>query len=549
MSGQTIQARTAVARALADLGIETFFGVLGGGNMYIAHELRRVGGTTYVPAAREDGAVLMAAGYARTARRLGLATVTYGGGMTNAVTSLAAAARSNSPILVLTGDYPVSKAWNEAESLQHVDLRSVVTAAGVEYRRIQSADSAAVEVRSAADDALSQSRPVVIAVPVDLQTVDTDYEPATTTLELHRRRIIPCQDEMDRATEVVEAARRPLILAGRGASLSQARDAIVALADAVGAPLATTVLAKGLFSGSRWDLGIYGALSRGVAAEVIAAADCLIVIGASLSELTTAGGKLLKGKRVVQCDSSEAALRTWHVDAPVLGDARLFAQRLTGMLGETSDSTSSFRSHDSVKRMADGRPEDEFTDHSSESGMDMRTAIIRTSHLLPDERTLVTDAGRFVYAPLRFFDVPDAEAFVPAFDFGSIGQGLPTAIGAAFARPDRTTVLVTGDGGLLTCLVDFRAAVEFNRDLIVIVMNDGRYGQEYHRFRLANMSTDMSRILSVDFAAVAGAMGGVGMRISELAQLDLLRDAVERRQGPLLVDMKIDSTIPLGFYD
>jgi acetolactate synthase I/II/III large subunit len=545
-----VKVRAALAQCLADLGVEIVFGVLGAGNMYIMHELIERSSAKYVPAAREDGAVLMAGGWAAATGKLGVATVTYGGGITNSVTALVELERSSRPVLVVAGAHAVTRTMSGIETQQYVDAGHLVSAAGVEYRRVHSAESAVSEMRAAAHDALSESRPIVVGVPSDLQLADVEYVRAPALAIERTRRVRPDEAELDAAAGCVASARRPVIVAGRGAHLSGAGPAILELAEVIGAPVSTTLLAKGLFSGDPFDLGIFGGLSSEIASEVISGGDCIIVIGASLSHFTTLGGSLLEGKRIVHCDSSPAVLRRRRVDAAVVSDARLFADELARLLDGAHFEPGGYRSESLAARLASAEPGDEFIDRSDGvDGLDIRTTMIRLSRLLPAKRMVVTDGGRFVKTAFRYMDVPGAGAMIPSIGFAAIGTGLGCAVGVSFACPDRPTVLVTGDGGLLMCLADLVTAVEFGLDLIVIVMNDRMYGQEYQRFEQSGMSPDLARIPVPELASVAKAFGATGITIRTLAELELLQSDAWSASGTTLVDCRTDSRQSLGSLD
>ena len=173
--------------------------------------------------------------------------------------------------------------------------------------------------------------------------------------------------------------------------------------------------------------------------------------------------------------------------------------------------------------------------------VDVRTALRRFDDVLPRDRTLVTDGGRFMYEAWRSLHVRAPAHFLPTVHFGSIGLGLPTAIGARYGAPGRPVVLVTGDGGfMLGGLAEFSTAVREGVDLTVIVLNDGGYGAEHIQFRTRDMDPGLSLFAWPDLAAVAAAMGGVGVRVRRPTDLDDAAAALAGRERPVLLDVHVD---------
>ncbi len=326
-----------------------------------------------------------------------------------------------------------------------------------------------------------------------------------------------------------------------GASWSQAAAPLKRLARALGAPLATTLPAKGLFAGDPGDIGVFGTLSSQRAVEAIMAADCVVAVGASLNEYT--GGApdspYFAGKRIVQCDTSLAALGAWHrVDAAVVADAGAFAGTAAAWLEEAGHVPSGFRA------AYCGRPDEPVIRPRGEPGecVDLDEAMEALNKALPPGRSVVSDGGRFMYAPVRRLDVPRPEQWsFPGRGFGAIGNGVATAIGLACAVPDAPAVAVVGDGGfMLGGLTEFNTAVRHHIDLITVVCNDGCYGAEYDHLKNRGHDVSMSLLSWPDLAAVAVALGGAGFTVRTPADLKHMEAVIAERDRPLLIDVKLD---------
>ena len=516
--------------------------------MFIVDDLVRSHGVDFVPASREDGAVLMAYGYARLRGELGVASVTFGPGLTNALTALTEVARNETPILVLTGHFPVASASDAAAGAQFISHAEVIQPTGATYVRVRSAETAVEDVVRAVQMATIERRVVVLGVPIDLQEGEVVFPAGGVELASRSGPIQPWPDALERAVGIVATIRRPLILAGWGAVGSGARQELVELARRIGAPLATTLFARDFFRGEYGDLGVFGTVSSDLASDVIGRSDCVIVFGASLNWWTTMGGDLLRGKALVRCDTDRASIGgDIQEDAFVLGDAALVAAGMVALLAELDHEPSNFLSPDLAADLADYSRRSEVDDHSTSTTVDVRTAALRLDEILPIERTVVCDLGRFMIAALRYVSVPDPTSFVLGMRFGSIGLGLGMAIGAAFARPEQPVVLFVGDGGLMMSLSELNTAVQHSLDLIVVVMNDGGYGAEYRHFVDRGMDPSLSLLSWPQFAQLAEGFGAAGLTVTNLDELEAAAAAIEHRNGPMVIDIKIDPSHNIPF--
>lgn len=529
----------AIAMALANQGIDTAFGVLGDGNLFIAEAMMRNHGLNYIAATHEANAVCMAEGWGRAAGRLGVATCTHGPGLTNTMTALVEGTRNRTPMLVIAGDTPV----HNRDHLQGIDQHAIVAATGAGFEPVRSSKTIATDVAHAVRRAYVERRPIVLNVPlniefekdVELASVEPVSEPATA--------LAPDPVGLDAAVGLIATARRPLILAGRGAVRAGAHDALIALAERLGAPVCTTVLATGFFDDDPWNLGLFGTLTHDGAAETIATADCVIAFGAGLNLHTTARGTLLRGKRLVQCDLDPARVgSTIAADAGVVGDARLTAEAITSMLDAIDHQPASFRSAELHDTLAAFDPATAFVDQSRPGAIDPRTFTRRMHELLPTDRTVVVDAGRFMVNALTL-PVPDPGSLITSHGFGAIGLGMSNAIGASVARPNRPTVLCIGDGGfMMGALNEFHTAVEHNLDLIVLLYNDGSYGAEHIQLWRKDMDTKASLHHWPDFQAVLGALGATTVQVNGDDDFAAAAAAINARQPgqPVVIEASLD---------
>lgn len=544
-----------VASSLADLGVDTIFGLIGHGNMLFVDDLVQQHDVRYVHAAREDGAVMMADGYARSTGRLGVATVTFGPGLTNTLTALTESSRARTPMLLIAGDTPRELNWHR----QAIDQASVVRPSGALFRNVSGVDSLAFELRNAVREAWREMRPVVINIAQDIQEANLSEFAEAEVARLagspasfgswraEPQRVMPEHHVLDRALGVVASAKRPLILVGRGGVLSEGKEAILELAERLGALTATTLAAKDYLRSDPGCIGTMGTFSHQAAISLISQCDVILAFGASMNRDTTGRGAYLEDKTLVMVDSDPSAMAGPEPALEVLGDARSVAEMMNEALRELDEPTSKFRSPETLGMIASSSMLSEFTDHSGSGFVDVRTAMIRLDTLLPSPRTIVVDAGRFMMAPLKYLSVDDPRSWIYTSNFGSIGLSLAAGIGAAVGTADLPTVVVCGDGGLLMSMQELHTIVRNELDLIVVVVNDGAYGAEFHGLVAENHDPSLSFLNGPDFPAVAHSLGLQTHRIDDITQFDQLD--LRDRANPILIEIAVDPQRRIGFAE
>lgn len=543
----------AVGRALAACGAGTAFGVVGSGNFHVTNALV-AGGVRFVAARHEGGAATMADAYARMSGRAGIVSVHQGPGLTNAMTGIAEAAKSRTPLIVLAGEA------TDARSNFHIDQDALVAAVGGVPMRVTSAEGAWERAVEAYRVAVEERRTVLLNLPLDIQALPTAslptaslpaaYGPATartssaSPLRGGEPGLSPAADGgVKELARLLAESRRPVFIAGRGAR--HARTELEALAGRVGALLATSAVAKGLFRGDPWDLDVSGGFATPLAAELIRGADLVVGWGCALNMWTTRHGSLIPpGGKVAQVDLDQAALGA-HVPIAlgVTGDVAAVATALTDHSAATGAGTDpGYRSAEVARRIqAEGRWRDvPYQDESGGGRIDPRTLSIGLDDLLPIERIVSIDSGNFMGYPSMFMDVPDEGGFCFTQAFQSIGLGLATAIGAAVARPDRLPVAALGDGGALMGAAELETVVRLGLPMVIVVYDDEAYGAEVHHFGPHGHPLDTVTFPSADLAAIARGHGFAAVTVTETADLAGVADWLKGpRDRPLLVHAKV----------
>jgi len=528
----------AVARALIDNGVDTIFGLMGDANMYMIDSFIRDFGGRFISAANESGAAMMALGYAAISGKPGVCSVTHGPGLTNTITGLVEGVRGGSPLVLLCGDTDVVDRHN----LQRAPNRELIVIAGAGFEQLRSPLTVAEDVACVIRRALIERRPVALNAPLDLDWAPVEGYRHMLVRVPERRASVTASEDLDNAIGIIAAARRPIVLAGRGATSADTRTALIRLADRIDAPLMTTLKAKDLFRGEPFNLGICGTVSGDIATEAMLACDCLIAFGASLNKYTLSLGAFAKDKRIVHVDQDAAVIGNHiPVDAGLVGDPAAIANLIVHWLDEADIAGSGYRSPElqqSINR--DALVYRKVSEHG-DGTMDYVQSLLRLDRLLPENRIVVTDGGRFMVEVWKTIGVTEPGNFLTTINFASIGLGLSHAIGAAAARPSQPVIAFCGDGGFMNGgLSEFNTAVRHGSDLIVVVCNDSAYGAEHHKFVNRQMAAGNIAFDWPDFGPVAIALGGDGVTVRCDADWPAVEAAIQNRSSPLLIDLKLD---------
>ena len=531
----------AVGKVLTDRGVEAFFGLVGSGNFAVTNALHAAGAAFY-SSRHEGGAVTMADGYARACGKLGVVSVHQGPGFTNTLTGLTEAAKARTPLLVLAADMPAATLWSNFK----IDQAALATHAGAIAERVRGAQTAAADAARALRRARVERCPVVLSVPIDAVEEhchdDLPAAPNWPPLEPPA----PSEGSVAEVADLLSSSSQPAILAGRGAALAGAREALEALGDRVGAVLATSAMGHGLFAGNPYSVGIAGGFSSSLAVELLGRADAVLAFGASLNHWTVRHGGLFSPEaRVVQVDlEGEAIGRLHRVDVGVVGDAASAARAIVEELERRGVHRKGFRSDELKREISAGRTRDEpYEDQGTADYVDPRTLSIALDDLLPPERTVATDSGHFLGYPSMYLEVPDHRGFVFPNAFQSVGLGLASGIGAAVARPDRLAVAAVGDGGALMALGELETATRYHLPMLVVIYNDAAYGAEVHHFGPMGRPVELARFPDTDFAALARAAGAEGITVRNKGDLTPVQDWLERRERPLVIDAKVNPEV------
>ena len=524
----------ALAAAFAAEGTTDVFGMMGDANMHWMNALAGHGTRLYE--VRHEGAGLsMAHGFARASGKPGVVTTTSGPGVAQLATSMIVASRARIPLVAFVGETPLG----DESAVQYLDQRRFAAAIECEFFHVAKADSATEVVRNAFHLARTQSRPVMISAPMDvqLQEFDDDLPYSPSTERLRTPKLLPHPDRIEQARELIAASKRPVIIAGRGARQAGAAEEILALQQRTGALLATTLQAKNwLYGRTDYHVGIAGLFGSKVAMELLQEADCVIAVGASLNHYTIESGYLFPDAKFVQIDTApNVVMGNGRVaDCYVQADAITGLTALTGALDGAE--AEGFHTTDVHRRLT--APLVDPADYRRDPGLlDPREAIAVVDEELPGEIGLVLGSGHQTDFGTMLFQ-RSREVTSNYGMFGAIGQAPLLTVGAVVAKGEPMFV-VEGDASFLMHLSEFETACRYGLPVLVVVMNDEGLGAEYHKAAAKGLDPALAVIPTPELGTVAQALGGGGATVRTVDELRAALGEYARAPRPTVIDVRI----------
>ncbi len=534
-SGEGRDGGIPVHRVLADAfvaeGVAVVFALMGDGNKLWLSDLHDGAKVRLVHARHEGAALAMADGYARESGEVGVCAVTYGPGVSQLSTSALVAGKHGTPLVVFAAD--VDDSHRDSGDHLDVDERRLLAAAGFAVVEIRSPERAASAVQRAFHLARTARRPVALLVGVDVQD-RLAPAPGAVPVRVTGPRERPDNGALREAAALLRASARPVVLTGRGAALSGAADVLSTLARRTGAVVATTFGAKGVMDSDPSWVGLAGGFALDPVRSVLEQADLLVAVGASLNDHTTDHGRLFPHARVLRIDQSPPGPSDGQ-GLYLRGDARSTVAALSELLGDQGPRLVWHRfggdprlAHLAAHPVAvdDGR-------------LDPRELMLALDRVVPDDAVVVVGGGHFMGFAAQYLGNPTGRRrFELAFDFMTTGQAVPAA-----REPDRLVVAVEGDASFLMHVQELETAARSGIPLLVVVVNDGALGAEYHQLELAGRDPSPSVAEGPDLAAVAVALGGTGKRVTSLEALDDLLTWYDPARGPHVLDCLVSREV------
>ena len=524
---------------MVNWGVDAVFGMVGHSNLGFADAMRMAeerGDLRYFGIRHEGAAAFAATAYGKLTGRLAACFGIAGPGSTNLLTGLYDAKVDRAPVLALSGQVP-SKARGRG-AFQDLDLEgafadvaafSETVLAGADYGEIMSL---------ACKTALIERNVSHLVFPDEVQVLPCDAAAQEPTGRTGSRLIAPPADVLRDAAARIGQAERPLIIVGAGARFEM--DQVVALAEHIGAPIATTFKGKGLISDHHpLGCGVLGRSGTPIASWFMNESDVVIVFGASFSNHTG----IASYKPIIQVDDDPMALGRFHsVDIPMQANVGVAATMLVTELGddfscvdhrsEVAERWAIWR-HEKERRLADDRG----------NGINAASLFAAMTRQVPGDAVICADVGNNTYSFGRYFEVERQDVLMSGY-LGSIGFSFPAAMGAWAAVGDsRPIISISGDGGFGQYAMEFTTAVKYNMNITHVLMNNGQLGKISKEQGAAHFDVWQTALVNPEFAAFAQLCGGLGIRVTDPDELDAALEQAIAHPGPALVEVVTDALL------
>jgi len=522
-------------------GVEVVFGYPGGTILPTYDALTKYRDKVHhVLVRHEQGATHMADGYARASGKVGVAMATSGPGATNMVTGLATAQMDSSPIVCITGQVPVPVIGTDA--FQETDVTGVSLAITKHSYLVTDIHELTHSLREAFYVARTgRPGPVLLDIPKDIQNATIEFEYPTYPIELpgfHPPTIAP-ENQVENAIELINSAKKPVILAGHGVLISRAMNELKELVEKGDIPVTMTLLGIGSISDSHpLNLGMMGMHGTAQANHAIQAADLLIACGMRYDDRVT--GKLKTyspDSKKIHIDIDESELnKNIRVDVAIHGDLSSVLRQINPSVlsvdrREWSDRINEWK-NDSAKR--------DIVNHNTEVLMGaqvVRSICERTN----GDAIVVSDVGQNQMLTAQYYKHNKPNALITSGGLGTMGFALPATIGASFAVKDREVWAIVGDGGIQMTIQELGTAVQENTDINIAILNNGYLGmvrqwqQLFYDSRYAE-----TPISSPDYTKIAEAYGMPGYRVDKFQDIVPTIKKAQAYHGPTLIEFLVE---------
>ena len=503
----------AYIKTLESEGVTHIFGITGAALIPICDELLD-SNIRYIPGVHEQGCAHMADGFARASGKPGIVQVTSGPGATNIVTGVATAQLDSSPLVAFTGQVPMSMVGTDA--FQEVDIIGVtasITKWNYQVRdpnKIQWAVKAGIYISNT-----GRKGAVVIDLPKNITTEEADYDKnLEINLEGCRPIIDPEPRELDIAVRVLMEAKKPVILAGGGVISSGAGKDLSELAELLMAPTATTLMGKGAIASNHpLSLGLCGMHGRYEANYIVPDADVLLVVGSRFSDRTTGAlDGFAPNAKIIHLDIDRSEVDK-NVDSitRVIGDASFAIRGLINRIKAQKISPNGW-----YKQIDSFKENGLSNDYGSEISTINVIKIIRES--MPSNAIITTDVGQHQMFAAIHYDVYEPGTFLTSGGLGTMGWGLPAAIGAKAAKPDRKVLCICGDGGFHMTENNLTVAVDEDFPIVVVVLNNRLLGMvaQWQRLFMNGRLSAVNRDYTVDYSELSKTYGAHGVKTEKM---------------------------------
>jgi acetolactate synthase-1/2/3 large subunit len=538
-------------RCLQEEGVEVVFGYPGGAVLNIYDEIYKQDKFQHVLVRHEQGAVHAADGYARASGRVGVALVTSGPGATNAVTGIATAYMDSIPMVVITGQVPTAAIGLDA--FQEVDTVGITRPCVKHNFLVSDVKDLAATIKKAFYIAASgRPGPVVVDIPKDVTINKADFDyPAQVSMRSYNPVTKGHTGQIKRAVQMILGAKRPMIYTGGGVILSNAAEALTGLVKLLGFPCTSTLMGLGGYPANDSQflgmLGMHGTFEANMAVQH---SDVLIAIGARFDDRVIGNPEhfFQEDRKIIHIDIDPASIaKRVKVDVPIVGNVHDVLEEMIKLIQASHEKPDAnalktwwtqielWRSRDCLKYDRDA----EFIKPQF---------VLEKLYEITDGNAYVSsDVGQHQMWAAQFYKFDKPRRWINSGGLGTMGFGLPAAMGAQFIDRDATVACVTGEGSIQMNIQELATCKQYNLPLKIILLNNGYLGmvRQWQEFFYGNRYSESTMEFLPDFVKLAESYGHVGMRIDKPGDVEAaLKQAFspEMKDRLVFMDFRTDPT-------
>ncbi|HNV65011.1 MAG TPA: biosynthetic-type acetolactate synthase large subunit [Smithellaceae bacterium] len=529
-------------KMLEEEKVDLIFGYPGGAVLDIYDQLYK-SKLKHILVRHEQGAVHAADGYARATGKVGVCLVTSGPGATNTVTGIATANMDSIPVVVFTGQVPTTLIGNDA--FQESDITGITRPCTKHNFLVRSVEELAATIKEAFHIARSgRPGPVLVDLPKNVMAAETEFNPANIKIRNYDVAHKPVPKKLSQVLEMLLHAKKPLLMTGGGAILGKASDELTKLARQYQIPVTGTLMGLGSFPGTDplW-LGMLGMHGTYHANMAVSHCDLLIAVGVRFDDRVTGTIETFApNAQIVQIDIDPSSInRNVVVELPIIGETKATLKDLIRFLAEHKYVPAKDTRQEWLTEIEQWREKVPLTYCQNGEIIKPQYVIEKLYHVTNGDVFVTTEVGQNQMWTAQFFKFNKPNTFITSGGLGTMGYGLPAAIGVKCAFPDKQVVDIAGDGSIQMNIQELATAAQYNIAVKVVLLNNGFLGmvrqwQElFYEKRYSH--TDMT--YAPDFVKLAEAYGVVGMRATKPAEVEkTLREAFSIDK-PVLMDFRV----------
>ena len=547
---QQLSGAEIIVQFLKDEGVEYIFGYPGGAVLHIYDALYAQDDIKHILVRHEQGASHMADGYARATGKPGVVLVTSGPGATNVVTGIATAYMDSIPMVVITGQVPTQAIGSDA--FQEVDCVGITRPCVKHNFLVKDVRDLAEMLKKAFYVATSgRPGPVVIDIPKDVTAPDVKI-PYEHPGEVRMRSYNPVTrghtGQMKKALDLVLSARRPMVYSGGGVVLDNASDELTRLVRALGFPVTNTLMGLGAYPATdRQFVGMLGMHGTYEANMAMHHCDVLLAIGARFDDRVVGEvKKFCPGAKIVHIDIDPASIaKTVKVHVPIVGPVSTVLRDLNAMLAEDERRPDSQALEEWWQQIDEWRKLDCLQYQWSDERIKPQYVVQKLYEVTGGDAFVTSDVGQHQMWAAQFYPFDKPRRWINSGGLGTMGFGLPAAMGVQFAYPDAQVACVTGEGSIVMCIQELSTAKQYGLPVKVVNLNNGYLGmvRQWQEFMYESRESHSYLDSLPDFAKLTESFGHVGMRIEKPGDVEgALKEAFALRDRLVFMDFATDPT-------